>query len=171
MKTASPSILQFGLILTSVASVILIVNNSAYKRRLERFQTENTKLAKQLEQGAKGSAGRTENAKEVGAVRQNGPAAAIELLSWDIQAMKQKGLKDPVADIIADLRQHRELIPYKGVLGGTMNFYDDSKIWVLTKKWVLAYFEDGHVAGYLLLEYEVSQGGKISWKTVASYVA
>jgi hypothetical protein len=52
-----------------------------------------------------------------------------------------------------------------------MNFYDDSKIWVLTKKWVLAYFEDGHIAGYLLLKYEVTESGKINWKTLASYIA
>lgn len=153
MKTTSRTILQFGLILTSVALAVLIINNSRYKRLLERFEAENMKLAEQLEQADKER------------------TAAVELLSWDIQAMKKKGLKDPVADIIADLKQHRELIPYKGVLGGTMNFYDDSKIRVLTKKWVLAYFEDGHIAGYLLLEYEVAQGGKISWKTVASYIS
>ena len=171
MKTASRPILQFGLILTSVALVILIVNNSAYKRQLERFQAENIKLAEQLEQADKEPASRTETSKESSDARPSGPAAAIELFSWDIQAMKKRGLKDPVADIIADLKQHRELIPHKGILGGTMNFYDDSKIWVLTKKWVLAYFEDGHIAGYLLLEYEVTEGGKINWKTVASYMA
>ncbi|MEK7996117.1 MAG: hypothetical protein AAB403_20150, partial [Planctomycetota bacterium] len=137
MRTASRPVLQYVLIVTSVALAVLIVNNSRYKRQLGRLDRNNAKLVEQLEE-----------AHRV-------PAPAIELFGWDIQAMKKKGLNDPVNQIIADLKQHRELIPYKGILGGTMNFYDDSRIWVLTKKWVLAYFEDGHVAGYLLLEYEV----------------
>jgi hypothetical protein len=153
MKTVSRTIPQFALILTGAALLVLIINNARYGRLLERLETDNTQLVRQLEES------------------RSMPAAAVELLSWDIQAMKKKGLHDPINEIIADLKQHRELIPYKGVLGGTMNFYDDSKIWVLTKKWVLAYFEDGHVAGYLLLEYEVTQGGKIRWKTVASSIA
>ena len=153
MRTASRPVLYYALIVTSVALAVLVVNNSRYKHQLERLQSNNARLIEQLDQGHKT------------------PAAAIELPAWDIEAMKKKGLKDPAADIIADLKQHRELIPYKGVLGGTMNFYDDSKIWILTKRWVLAYFEDGHIAGYLLLEYEVVQGGSIAWKTIASYLA
>ncbi len=153
MRILSRPVLQYALIVTSVASAVLIINNTRYKRQIERLENNNMKLVEQLDQAHKA------------------PAAAIELLSWDIQAMKKKGLTDPVSQIIADLKQHRELIPYKGVLGGTMNFCDDSKIWILTKKWVLAYFEDGHVAGYLLLEYEVAQDGRIAWKTIASYLA
>ena len=171
MKTASRTILQFALILTSTALVVLIVNNSRYKCLLDQLQAQNTQLAARLDQVGKEPAGRIETPKETNHIGPSAPAAALELFSWDIQAMKKKGLPDPVNQIIADLKRHRELIPYKGVLGGTMNFYDNSKIWVLTKKWVLAYFEDGHVAGYLLLEYEVTQDGKISWKTVASYIA
>jgi hypothetical protein len=171
MKTAFWTFLQFGLILTSVALIVLVINNSRYKRLLERLQTENTKLADRLDQANKELAHRTETPKETGNVRPGGSTAPLELFSWDVQAMKKKGLHDPASEIIADLKQHRELIPHKGTLGGTMNFYDDSNIWILTKKWVLAYFEDGHVAGYLLFEYEVTQGGTIQWKAIASYIA
>ncbi len=153
MKILWRPVLQYALIVTSVASAVLIVNNARYKRLIERLERNNTQLIEQLEQAHKV------------------PAAAIELFGWDIQAMKKKGLNDPANQIIADLKQHRELIPYKGILGGTMSFYDDGKIWLLTNKWVLAYFEDGHVAGYLLLEYEVTRDGKIAWKTIASYLA
>ncbi|HUV63327.1 MAG TPA: hypothetical protein VMW24_05470 [Sedimentisphaerales bacterium] len=153
MRTASQPVLQYALIITSVALAVLVVNNSRYKHQLERLERDNMELVKQLDQ-----------VHEV-------PTAALELFARDIQAMKKKGLNNPVAQIIADLKQHRELISYKGTLGGTMNFYDDGKIWILTKKWVLAYFEDGHIAGYLLLEYEVTQGGRIIWKTIASYLA
>ena len=85
--------------------------------------------------------------------------------------MQKKGLKDPANDIVSDLKQNGKLIPYQPSMGGTMNFYDQSKIWILTGKWVLAYFEDGHNGGYVLLEYEVKAGGKIAWKIVTSYLA
>ena len=153
MRIASQPLLLSALVVTGVASAVLIFNNSAYKRQLERLDSDNARPAEQLDQSRKAT------------------AAAIELFAWDIEAMRKKGMADPASQILADLKQHRELIPYKGVLGGTMGFYDDSKIWILTSKWVLAYFEDGHVAGYLLLEYQVAQGGKITWKTVASYLA
>jgi len=81
--------------------------------------------------------------------------------------LKEKGLSDPVREIIDDLIKHSELIPYKGILGGTMEFYD-REIWILNNKWVFAYFEDGHVMGYLLLEYSISDDGKIEWKRIAS---
>lgn len=92
------------------------------------------------------------------------------LTIWQIQRFKKKGLKDPVKDIIADLMKHNELIPYKGVLGGTMGFWSGKDIHILTPKWVFASFDDGHIGGYMLLEYKVSNEGKISWKVVASYL-
>jgi hypothetical protein len=82
--------------------------------------------------------------------------------------MKEKGLENPVHDIVSDLQKHRELIPYKGVLGGTMGFYSTEDIWILNNKWVFAEFDDGHIGGFLLLEYQVSNTGKISWKKIAS---
>ena len=96
---------------------------------------------------------------------------SIYLYDHDIRNMKAKGLTNPVQDIISDLRKHRELIPYKGSLGGTMDFYGNNTIWILTNKWVLAYFEDGHSGGYLLLEYKISNNGIIEWKGIASMVS
>jgi len=91
----------------------------------------------------------------------------IYLYDHDIQDLKKKGLANPVQDIISNLMGHNELIPYKGVLGGTMGFYEKG-IRILTNKWVLAYFEDGHIGGYLLLEYKVSNDGTITWKRISS---
>ncbi len=92
----------------------------------------------------------------------------IFLNSLDIEKIKKKGLLNPVQDIISNLVKHRELIPYKGVLGGTMGFYSRKNIWLLTNKWALAYFEDGHIGGYLLLEYNISNNGDIKWKRISS---
>lgn len=93
---------------------------------------------------------------------------SMYLNNHDIKDMKKKGLSNPVQDIISNLRNHRELIPYKGVLGGTMGFYGKKSIWILTNKWVLAYFEDGHIGGYLLLEYNIKDNGKLYWKRIAA---
>jgi len=46
-----------------------------------------------------------------------------------------------------------------------MRFFKD-EIYVLTSKWVLAYFEDGHIAGKILLEYSVGDNGAISWQVI-----
>jgi len=86
-----------------------------------------------------------------------------ELKGEDLEELQRKGLKDPLKEIVAGLQKHPELIPYKGVLGGRMGFYFADMIWVLNKKWVFAYFEDGHIGGWMLLEFKVSQGGKISF--------
>ena len=171
MKPASRQIFQSGFILASVALVVLLIINVKNKHKIERLEKNNSELVKRLEQTNKESTEEKREHKNTTDFSKNKPANTIELFSWDIEQMKRKGLKDPLKDIISDLRRHRELIPYTGSMGGTMNFYSESQIWILTKKWVLAYFEDGHNGGYLLLEYEVTKDGKIKWKTVASYTA
>ncbi len=93
----------------------------------------------------------------------------LDLQNFNIERLKEKGLTDPVRDIVADLRKHTELIPYEGVLGGQMGFYFDNKIWVLTDQWVLAYFEDGHAGGFLIAKYNVTAGGKIEWRRLAAH--
>lgn len=72
-------------------------------------------------------------------------------------------------DIINDLRKHPELIPYDGVLGGTMGFYDPEGIHILSDRWVFAGFDDGHINGYMLLSYSINDG-KISWEVIDSYL-
>ncbi len=92
---------------------------------------------------------------------------SLLITAYDIQQMKDKGLDNPVQNLIEDLSRHPELIPYKSVLGGHMRFFKD-EIYVLTSRWVLAYFEDGHIAGKMLLEYSVADDGTISWKVLQS---
>jgi len=72
-------------------------------------------------------------------------------------------------NILSDLKRHNDLIPYEGVLGGKMGFYDDEKIFLLTDRWVLAWFDDGHIAGYMLLKYQINKD-EISWKVMDSYL-
>ena len=92
------------------------------------------------------------------------------LLPWEIEELQKKGLQDPVRDLVSDLQAHPELIEQQGVLGGTMAFGFPEKIHVLTERYVLAYFEDGHIAGWMLLEYGVARGGRITWRVIDSYI-
>ena len=89
---------------------------------------------------------------------------------WQIEDLERAGLKDPVPRLVRDLASHPELIPFPGVLGGTMGFYDSTQIPVLNDRWVYAYFEDGHISGYGLFEYSVASNGRIRWKRVSAYL-
>ncbi len=86
-----------------------------------------------------------------------------------INGLKRQGFDGNIQDIINDLVKHDELIPYKGVLGGKMGFYYKERIHVLSDKWVYAYFEDGHISGYMLLSYSIDNK-EISWKVIDSYL-
>lgn len=83
--------------------------------------------------------------------------------------LKMNRIEDPVSHIKKDLIKRSDVIPYAGVLGGTMGFYDENRIHILNYKWVYAHFEDGHIGGEMLLEYDISEDGKINWKVIASF--
>ena len=87
---------------------------------------------------------------------------------FDISQLRERGLEEPVADLISDLQRHPELIPYPGVLGGRMGFNDVARMRVLSGSWVYADFDDGHVSGEAILEYQVAAGGRISWRVLES---
>lgn len=77
------------------------------------------------------------------------------------------GASGPNDAILADLVRHPELIPYAGVEGGTMRFYP-SECRVIADGWAYGYFEDGHIAGHGLFEYETGAGGRLRWKRLAA---
>ncbi len=83
-----------------------------------------------------------------------------------IKNLQEKGLDDPVKDLREDLMEDPDLITQEGVLGGTMGFYFSEGIHILNERWVLAYFEDGHVGGAMLLRYDVLPGGDIKWEVI-----
>jgi hypothetical protein len=74
----------------------------------------------------------------------------------------------PLEKIKDDLQKRRDLIPEDPVMGGTMAFYNREDIHIITDKWVLASYEDGHIGGYILLEFEVLEDDTIEWKLVSS---
>ncbi|WP_439881716.1 hypothetical protein ACSX1A_00885 [Pontibacter sp. MBLB2868] len=81
----------------------------------------------------------------------------------DIKRLQRKGLKNPESDLMNDLnRKQSKLIPTEGVLGGTMAIRDSR---ILNDRYALAYYEDGHNGGYMLLKYEVNNGN-IKWTVI-----
>lgn len=83
--------------------------------------------------------------------------------------LEAKGINKKLDYIKKDLIKRTDLIPYDGVFGGTMGFYDEKRIYVLNYKWVYAHFDDGHINGEILLEYKVSDDGKIHWTVIDSF--
>ena len=83
----------------------------------------------------------------------------------DVEILRRQGLTDPAAQLRDSLKAHPELIPYEAVLGGTMSFDD---IVLLQPSFVFARFEDGHIEGAMLLEYEVLDHSRVSWKRLWS---
>ena len=86
---------------------------------------------------------------------------AVRLFDGDLEQLRQQGLKEPVADLVADLQTRTDLIPMPGVLGGTQA-WRPSERWVVGKSYVVAEFDDGHTGGTMLLKYSVTDG-RITW--------
>lgn len=94
--------------------------------------------------------------------------SAHPIATYEIEELRQRGLSDPIAQIVQDLRSHPEVIPHSGVLGSKMGFYDPEGIRLLSSHWVYARFDDGHIMGSGVFEFAVRPGGKLSWSVVSS---
>jgi len=128
----------------------LAAKNESLNLEVLKLQQENTSLN-----------GKIAELEEV--TKANGPVMSEEIIN---QNLKEEGLT--VEDLKKALRERPDLINHKPVLGGTM-FFPEKGIRVLTDKWILAEFEDGHILGYALIEYQV-KSGKISFRVIDSYV-
>lgn len=69
-----------------------------------------------------------------------------------------------------DLLTRQDLIPFDGVLGGTMGFHTTDNMYLLSERWVFAQFDDGHIAGSMLLEYKVREDGSVAWEVLEAYL-
>ena len=101
------------------------------------------------------------------------PAAQFEneigtLSTGDIERLRQQGLRNPETDLQNDLlRKQKSLLPTQGTMGGTMAIRD---VRILSDRFAMAYFEDGHNAGYMVLRYEVLPGRNITWRVLDTYM-
>ncbi len=172
MKISKSQLMKYILhIIPSVLAVVFIILFINANSEINKTKNQYENIVKNLDNEKQALVAENkkliDSHKNIGTKQTN----SIFLSAFDIQNIKKKGLADPVQALTSDLKKHNELIPYKGVNGGTMSFYGDNSVWILTSKWVLAYFEDGHISSYILLEYNISDNGVISWKRIASMMS
>lgn len=85
----------------------------------------------------------------------------------DIKRLHTKGLKNPEIDLKQSLKTNeKNFLNMPGTMGGKMNIRD---VKILNDRHALAYFEDGHNGGYVLLRYVVKPPNRISWTVLDSY--
>jgi|AntRauTorcE11898_2_1112593.scaffolds.fasta_scaffold42517_1 hypothetical protein len=93
--------------------------------------------------------------------------ASDPINTFQLKMLRQKGLENPHETLLNDLQSKREMITYEGVLGGQMQFRN---VYLLTGKWLMAEFDDGHIQGYALLEFTVDSPENIEWKVIDAYL-
>ena len=93
----------------------------------------------------------------------------VLLHDLELAQLKKLGLPDPVSALKADLSAQGELLPFKGVLGGRMAFYDKEGMVFLPGGYVYATGDDGHYLVHAVLHYGVEPGGKIHWTLVDAH--
>lgn len=122
----------------------------------------NEKLAAELEQEAKQEATKeaAKNARSYG----QGTGRVYGLTENDRRDFNLGA--NPERRILQELGKRTDLIPQKGVLGGTMAFVLQESV-VLNRHWVLAVFEDGHVRGQALYQFQMNGQDEFSWKLLA----
>lgn len=90
--------------------------------------------------------------------------SAIIPFDFVLEQLKNKGFQTPER-LLETLNEENDLIPYEGVLGGTMKWWPtESRI--INTEWVLGYFEDGHILGHALLEYQIDDQQNVTWKLI-----
>jgi len=103
-------------------------------------------------------------AREMDGLKKNLEAIRSPEPDWRRLGEEMK-TNDPAGTLREDLITRKDLIPWEGVLGGTMSIPGPESIWFFAPYWALAYVEDGHIAGYLLFRFRVL-GGRIEWTPV-----
>lgn len=73
-------------------------------------------------------------------------------------------IQNPETFIVEALKSDPELIPEKGVLGGTMQFINTE---ILNERFIWAEFEDGHINGQAIYQYRLSKEGKPQFKLIS----
>jgi hypothetical protein len=86
---------------------------------------------------------------------------------FDGSELIKKGINNPEQFIENNLRNNQELIPLDGILGGVMHF---SKMLVISKNWIIAEYDDGHIVGKSIFKFELKDNNKLEFKILDSIV-
>lgn len=74
-------------------------------------------------------------------------------------------IENPQEFIKNALKENPEIIPLEPVLGGTMQF---RKIDILSNIWLFAMYDDGHIQGESIFEYQLQPDGNIEFSVLIS---
>jgi hypothetical protein len=140
-----------------IACLVLFGKLHQSREGLNRCETESADLREQLD------------VANIAPLLPSQRETQSSLSDYELRRLQRKGLGNPVFELIQDLAARPDLIPAEAFFGGTMHIVPGESL-VLTDRWVLAGFEDGHVRGNLWLEYDVDQAGRISWKVLGWYL-
>ncbi len=136
------------------------------EQNLSKAAQENQTLKKQVDAlTVDGDAAKKELAdlkSQAGIKSQEGNAPALE--PYMLESMKRAGISDP-SRLIEDLKQNPSVIPEEAVLGGTMGF---TQVALINEHWVYGSYEDGHIAGAAIFQWEVKDSA-IIWTPVLVY--
>jgi hypothetical protein len=152
--------------------VILVLSLLTIRYYINSYNTSQTTIARIEKEASSGKEKEITQNKEIDDLRnQLSELQAAEALlpkSNDIliRDIRRAGFTGEIKDIIDDLRKHTELLPDKAILGGTMRF---AEIRVISDRWVLAGIDDGHIDGYMFLNYKWN-GSSLTWKVIDSYI-
>lgn len=86
---------------------------------------------------------------------------------YDANALLNIGINNPKEFIIKSLRAKPEIIPIKGVLGGTMRF---GNVEILSHKWIIADFDDGHILGSAIFRYYLNDKKELEFQLIESTI-
>lgn len=141
----------------SIAALVLAVQLNRGHTALQACEQESTVLREQLD------------VANMAPLIQSQRTVQPSLSEFELRRLQRKGLRNPVFELLQDLASRTDLIPAEAFFGGTMHIIPGES-YVLTDRWVLAGFEDGHVRGNLWLEYDVGLDGRISWRVLGWYM-
>jgi hypothetical protein len=88
----------------------------------------------------------------------------------DWEKMRTRARPDPRSLVLENLLAREDLIPWEGIHGGTMKIYDPSLVWFIGPRWCIAWVEDGHIGGYMLLRFDTDTG-QTQWRLLDSEFA
>jgi len=155
-----------------LALVVLLSQNSQLRKEIESFEDSNTVNLEMIDTKENKIDELLNNYKEA----LNGNKSleevndSLNLRIKDLEMidyiakikLEEKGIED-YRIIEEDLKEKPELISIDGVLGGTMYFTDVN---LLNDQWVYATFEDGHITGSGLYEFQVVSPDEIKWQEI-----
>lgn len=137
---------------------------SAKTETIDALTAEKEALIKKIAQTAAENDAQMATQKEAMAVLEKQLNNSFTVPDYVLTGLNTHGYAD-AKQFLETLSTQNDLIPIKGVLGGTMKWWPSYSV-VLNEKYVFGYFEDGHILGYALLEYAFDQNNTLTWKII-----